>query len=163
MDWGGPFLRRKGFVLIVLAAGFGLFSGCSSETAGPNRPPVAVAGPDRVVTVFDPVALDAAGSFDPDGDNLEYQWDVVVRPPGARAVITNRLLRKAQLMPDLPGEWVIRLTVSDGWLASDPDVLRVRARERPDRVVCEGDDLVGYDGESDEIYRKTPTRTAATS
>ena len=132
-----------------------LLCGCAGEAQGPNRPPVAQAGPDRVVLVFSPVALDAGQSFDPDGDGLEYQWDIVVRPPGARAVITNRLLRKAQLMPDLPGEWVIRLTVSDGRMASDPDVLRVRALERPDRVACEEDDLVGYDGDDNEVSRKT--------
>jgi hypothetical protein len=116
---------------------------------------VAAAGPDRVVTVFEPVELNAQASFDPDGDDLvDFLWDVVARPPGARAKITNRLLPRAQLMPDLPGEWVVRLTVSDGPLYSDPDVLRIRARERPDRFVCEGDELVGYDGDGNEMSRK---------
>ena len=141
-------------VLVGIAAAGAFICGCAGEAVGPNRPPVAVAGGDRVVTVLEPVVLDAEASFDPDGDRLvSYQWDVVARPPGARAVITNRLLQRARLMPDLPGEWVVRLTVSDGRLESD-DVLRLRAREGPGRIVCEGDELVGYDGEGEEVGRE---------
>jgi len=142
-------------VLVGVAAAGVFICGCGGEASGPNRPPVAVAGGDRVVTVLEPVILDAGASFDPDGDELvSYKWDVVVRPPGARAIITNRLLQQARLMPDLPGDWVVRLTVSDGPFESDPDVLRIRARERPDRIVCEGDELVGYDGEGNEVSRE---------
>jgi len=137
---------------VLIAVAF--ICGCAGEASGPNRPPVAVAGGDRVVTVFEPVALDAGDSFDPDGDDLDYQWEVVARPPEAQAVITNRLLPRAQLMPDLPGEWVVRLTVDDGLLDSDPDVLRIRALERPSRIVCEGGELVGYDGDGNEVSRK---------
>lgn len=142
----------RGVLIGVVAVG-AFICGCAGEASGPNRHPVAIAGEDRVVTVFEPVALDAGASFDPDGDYLDYQWDVVARPPGAQAVITNRLLPRAQLMPDLPGEWVVRLTVTDGLLNSDPDVLRIRALERPSRIICEGNDLVGYDGEGNEVSR----------
>lgn len=142
-------------VLIGVAAAGVLICGCAGEAGGPNRPPVAVAGGDRVVTVLEPVILDAGASFDPDGDDLvSYRWDVVARPPGARAIITNRLLRRARLMPDLPGEWVVRLTVRDRRFESDPDVLRIRALEGPNRIVCEGDDLVGYDSENNEVSRE---------
>ncbi len=147
-------MRQEAFVLLALAAGFWFSSGCSSETPGSNRPPVARAGGDRVVSVFEPVELDASESFDPDGDDLEYQWDLLARPSGALAVINDRLLQQARLTPDRPGEWVVRLTVSDGRLASDPDVLRIRAREGPDRMVCEGDELVGYDFDGSEISRE---------
>ena len=81
-------------VLVGVAAIGTIICGCAGEASGPNRPPVAVAGGDRVVTVLDPVVLDAGASFDPDGDDLvSYQWDVVVRPPEARAIITNRYAR----------------------------------------------------------------------
>ena len=145
----------RGVLVGVVAAG-AFICGCGGEASGPNRPPVAVAGGDRVVTVLESVILDAGASFDPDGDDLVgYRWDIVAKPPGARAIITNRLLQKARLMPDLPGEWVVRLTVSDRLYSSDPDVLRIRALEGPDRIVCEGDDLVGYDNENNEMSRES--------
>ena len=39
-----------------------------------NEPPVARAGPDQTVDAMAEVTLDAAGSEDPDGDALEYEW-----------------------------------------------------------------------------------------
>ncbi len=41
-----------------------------------DRPPLADAGPDQTVRWGDPVTLDAAGSLDPDGDPLAFEWDL---------------------------------------------------------------------------------------
>jgi hypothetical protein len=45
-----------------------------------NRPPVADAGPDQTVEQTDPagaaVTLDGTGSSDPEGDPLDYAWDI---------------------------------------------------------------------------------------
>jgi hypothetical protein len=41
----------------------------------PNRPPTAIiAGGPEIVTAFRELRLNAAGSFDPDGDQLTFQW-----------------------------------------------------------------------------------------
>ncbi|EWY41845.1 hypothetical protein N825_24365 [Skermanella stibiiresistens SB22] len=40
-----------------------------------NAPPVAVAGPDRLVAVQEEVAFDGSGSSDPDGAVGRYDWD----------------------------------------------------------------------------------------
>jgi hypothetical protein len=40
----------------------------------PNQPPLAVAGPDQTVEAGTPVALNGAGSSDPDGGPLTYSW-----------------------------------------------------------------------------------------
>ncbi|RJS72219.1 hypothetical protein CW696_03265, partial [ANME-2 cluster archaeon] len=40
-----------------------------------NRPPVADAGGDRVVSPNTYIKLDASGSTDPDGDSLSYLWE----------------------------------------------------------------------------------------
>jgi hypothetical protein len=46
-----------------------------------NRPPNANAGGDQKVEEGEPVTLNGSNSFDPDGDNVSYQWDQIAGPP----------------------------------------------------------------------------------
>jgi hypothetical protein len=46
-----------------------------------NRPPEADAGVDQQVEEGDTVALSGSNSFDPDGDNVSFQWDQIAGPP----------------------------------------------------------------------------------
>ncbi len=41
---------------------------------GTNNPPIAQAGTDRIVPPKTQVELDGRGSYDPDGDQISYQW-----------------------------------------------------------------------------------------
>jgi subtilisin-like proprotein convertase family protein len=80
-----------------------------------NRAPSAAAGSDRTVTAGQTVALSAAGSSDPDGDPLTYQWTrtsgpVVAFAPSATARDAS-FVAPAVAAPAAIG---VRLTVSDG-------------------------------------------------
>ncbi|NMB74363.1 MAG: hypothetical protein GYA21_04450, partial [Myxococcales bacterium] len=61
-------LRRWGLWLGMVVAG------CAGEATGPNRAPVAEAGPDRVAVLGAPLELDGSQSRDPDGDALTFEW-----------------------------------------------------------------------------------------
>ena len=143
-------VRRSAWMIrkaIVIACLCSLF-GCSGETVGPNRPPVANAGPDQAVDLNLPVWLDGGASYDPEGKQLEYAWELVAAPPGGVATLIVDDEQITQLVPDATGAWVIRLVVNDGSLDSQPDVARVRVVGRPceqdrdcdDGLWCNGDE-----------------------
>ena len=46
-----------------------------------NSPPIADAGTDQNIEEGETVTLKGSNSFDPDGDNVSYQWDQIAGPP----------------------------------------------------------------------------------
>lgn len=92
-----------------------------------NRAPSAAAGPDQRVPVGQPVSLNGNGSSDPDNDPLGYSWQLVSRPAGSAAQLTGGGTVSPSLVPDLPGDYDVRLTVQDGRGGSATDDVRVSA------------------------------------
>lgn len=78
-----------------------------------NLPPVANAGPDQVVAVASLVTLDGRGSTDPNLDILDYRWTWSSRPTGSNALLVNSLSARPTFTPDLPGFYVVTLSVND--------------------------------------------------
>jgi hypothetical protein len=96
-----------------------------------NRPPVADAGPDRVVDPGDTVRLDGRGSSDPDLDPLTYLW---VATLGADHVeVTGATTARPTVRPLVagPAKVVFLLTVSDGTATSTDTVTVFIERETP--------------------------------
>ena len=87
--------------------------------------PVARAGDDRTVALGKTVTLDGIGSFDLDGQGLAYAWRLTELPSGslARLDATNRAT--AAFTPDVAGDYVAELVVSDGALTSVADRVRI--------------------------------------
>jgi hypothetical protein len=129
-------------------------SACSGETPWLNQRPVAHAGVDLFVLVGETAGLDGSGSYDPDGDDLDFFWELVARPAGSRAVVTALPGGRAELTPDRDGVFLVRLVVSDGELISQPDLVQVRGQGRPcisdadcdDQDVCTGEETCGSNG-----------------
>jgi PKD repeat protein len=109
--------------------------------ARPNAPPTAIAGPDQTVATGSQVSLDGMGSFDPDGDLLTYRWQMISLPTGSTAFLDNPTSPTPNFLSDKDGEYVIMLTVNDGWLDSLPDgVVVISARPNAPPVAHAGDD-----------------------
>jgi hypothetical protein len=138
---GGTFLRTDDDVYDDL---LDFASGATTN----NLPPEPEPGPDRRAKPGDDVALDASHSFDRDDDALSYRWELLVRPPGSRASLTETSEKKTAIRPDVGGTYVVRLRVFDGkiWSAPKPVAIEVLDRtgpEAPDAVAASG--LAGVD------------------
>ena len=126
---------------------------CKSERPGGkvddgNRRPVARAGDDRCVLFGSRVELDGTDSFDPDGDALVFDWDVVSRPPGS--TLDDRDLYPDDddddpiFTPDQFGvfRFALEVTDSDGYVDADTVDIAVHmnvALGRDDYDVDEGE------------------------
>jgi N-acetylneuraminic acid mutarotase len=93
-----------------------------------NEPPAAAAGADQSIRVGQTVTLDGTGSFDdntPTAD-LMYAWDLVSRPAGSTASLTGAATATPTFVADVPGDYEVRLTVTDGdGLAGAPDTVLI--------------------------------------
>lgn len=93
--------------------------------AGSNEAPVSDAGTDQTVILGDTVSLDGSDSHDPDGDSLTWTWSVAEAPDDSSLVsgdIDDRYAEVTSVVPDVVGEYTIKLKVDDG---SDSDADKV--------------------------------------
>jgi hypothetical protein len=66
------------FIALVLITGIIIFVSCKKEKscegcADKNKPPISIAGPDRIITLpTDSILLDGSSSSDPDGSISEW-------------------------------------------------------------------------------------------
>src|SRR6185503_7523406 len=79
-----PVLKISSFILLIaVLAHISCKKVTSSEDCATksNKPPIAVAGPDEVITLpIDSVLLDGRGSSDPDGSISNYLWTKISGP-----------------------------------------------------------------------------------
>lgn len=94
-------------------------SGCSNSNEVDLSPVAGIAGPVAARTQT-ALTLDGSGSRDPEGRTLTHLWELRERPAGSNATLSSERAVKATLTPDLPGRYVVRLTVNDGRNASQP-------------------------------------------
>ncbi|MCB9764527.1 MAG: hypothetical protein H6739_32430 [Alphaproteobacteria bacterium] len=102
-------------------------------SVGDDSSPVANAGEDISAEDCTAIQLDGSGSVDPDGDLLQYFWELQSAPSGSSADNSNFSSRTAEnptFYADISGTYHLSLTVSDGdgWSAPDRLVLEVAER-----------------------------------
>jgi len=105
-------------------------------TGGSNEPPVANAGPNQTVeqTSSDgaEVTLNGSGSYDLDGDSLDYDWTW----PGGSA----QEMSPTVTFPS--GTTIVTLTVSDGNL-TDSDTVNITVEDTtPPAIILSDDEIV---------------------
>lgn len=122
-------------------AGAYVFRLTATNSAGPasatvtitaqNQSPVAVVMPKQFSPVGSIVWLSGVDSFDPDGGQIQYQWQLLSAPAGSVAQLRNATAARAWLKPDVAGQYQIQLTVTDGTLSSQPVVILLSTANAP--------------------------------
>ncbi len=92
-----------------------------------DLPPVANAGPDQNLIYPNPVQLDGSASLDPEGQPLNYVWEIVGRPEGSSAGLDDPNAENPIFVPDKQGAYTIVLIVNDGRLTSTPDTVIINS------------------------------------
>lgn len=97
-----------------------------SEIIKPQNGLVAMAGIDQANKVNQEVVLDGSASYNQNQLSFTFLWTVKSKPEGSVTVITSPFAQKASFIPDMPGIYVIELTLKqDHWTAKDEVVLTI--------------------------------------
>lgn len=92
-----------------------------------NRPPTAKAGIDKIVLAGTTVLLDGSESSDPENSPLHYNWTFILRPAGSSAVLANASSSGPSFIPDVVGDYLLGVSVSDSNGGSASDSVMIRA------------------------------------
>jgi hypothetical protein len=111
----------------------------TSGAAQQNQIPLADAGKDQTGSVGTKVQLDGRLSKDPEGQDLTFSWRLVAAPSGTEAELSRDDAVKSSFLPDLPGEYMVGLTVNDGIEDSSEDFVSVTVSSAPDLPVDTGE------------------------
>ena len=155
-------LKLAAFVLLI-----GLLShlSCKKETSCEgcatknNKPPIAIAGPDRAITLpTDSISLDGNASKDPDGKISEWLWTkisgpasfTIIKPTDSttkvKALVTGTYQFELKVKDNggLSAKDTIQITVNDPSLPNRPPV----ANAGPDQTITLSTNSVNLDGSS---------------
>jgi K319L-like, PKD domain/WD40-like Beta Propeller Repeat len=118
------------FILLAAALGMLLFLSCQKEYScegckETNKPPIAAAGPDQVITLpLDSVLLDGSKSSDPDGKISAWQWTKITGP--ASCTIVSATLATTTVKNLKAGTYQFELKVTDDKGVSAKDTVMIK-------------------------------------
>src|SRR3954468_20983833 len=115
---------QLGRVVVCVAAAIA-WAGCATKIA----PPVATAGSSVSVNMGDSVVLDGSSSSDPQGQALTYDWSFQSRPLTSRASFNDPHVNKPSFVPDVDGNYVVQLVVTNSVLSSPPSQITVTVKK----------------------------------
>lgn len=98
-----------------------------------NSLPLANAGQDQSVHPGDSATLDGSASSDPDENYpLAYSWEIIAKPEGSTAILSDPNTASPTLLTDEPGDYEVKLVVTDSeGLASTADTVLVSTYNTP--------------------------------
>lgn len=102
-----------------------------------NTPPIANAGADQEVATGSRVQLSGIASYDADSDPLVYVWEMVSKPAGSAAALSETDIVNPTFNADVDGTYELSLKVQDGQSESNPDTVIITASTENIRPVAD--------------------------
>jgi hypothetical protein len=94
-----------------------------------NLPPVANAGNDVEIMMYETISLDGSASYDPEGAPITtYSWSIFSSPDGSPA-LSDANTKTPSFTGTAPGVYLVDLVVNDGELDSPPDRVQIVVKE----------------------------------
>lgn len=98
-----------------------------SPTPSINLPPVARVRAATIEAIGVALRIDGADSFDPEQEQLRYEWTLLARPTTSQAVVSSASTQQLMFTADREGQYRIQLRVYDGIHFSAPTQLAFSA------------------------------------
>src|SRR6187401_3011104 len=120
------------YISLILLLMLPILNSCKKETScencrsenDKNKPPIAVAGADQVITLpTDSVLLDGRTSSDPDGSISSYLWAKISGPASFNIIKSTDSLTKVKAL--VAGTYLFELKVTDTGGLSAKDTMRI--------------------------------------
>ncbi|MEM5509252.1 PKD domain-containing protein [Pseudoalteromonas sp. AS71] len=117
---------KEGDYVVVLTVSDGQLSSnqaTSALHASSNKKPVTLVTYETSITVDEQVLLDASNSYDPEGQPLSYQWEIISSQ--GQAMLSSNTISKPTFSASVEGQVVISLRTNDGVQYSDTKTLTI--------------------------------------
>ena len=107
-------------ILLFLTITIPLIVSCSEEEPlYVDATPIAHAGTDQLVEIYDTVYLD--GSQSTKSENVEYIWTFDYKPPGSIAIFSDSSAPNPIFVADYSGFYNVQLVIKNKEMYSEPD------------------------------------------
>jgi len=137
------FYQKSGIYVVLLTVKDNLgAAGSATETIYVlNRVPTAKIGPEMERTqTLEQITFTAAASTDPDGEIVQYAWDLGDGTISAKASVAHTYFHS--------GRFAIKLTVTDDYGASTSTMMNLTVMNRPPLAVLSGSNATAYIGDT---------------
>lgn len=117
---------KEGDYVVVLTVSDGQLSSNQATSvlhASSNKKPITLVTYATSITVDEQVLLDASNSYDPEGQPLSYQWEVISSQ--GQATLSSNTIPKPTFSASVEGQVVISLRTNDGVQFSDTKTLTI--------------------------------------
>jgi hypothetical protein len=156
-----PFLKIAAYILLT---GIVFYISCKKEYScegcatnqegNTNKPPIAIAGPDQVITLpADSVSLDGGNSSDPDGTISGWLWTKISGPASFNILRPSDSITKVKAL--VVGSYLFELKVTDNGGLTAKDTMQVivddPAINQPPIARAGSDTSINYDLQSCSI------------
>lgn len=94
-----------------------------------NAEPVVNVDSEFYVTEGDSLTLDASASSDADNDALTFMWAVISSPATSNVTFDDSTLATPTITPQVLGEYILELVISDGVDTSEPKQISITVTE----------------------------------